>query len=154
MILFILALTRHTCSAVVSARKTRETWNRNFLFYLAFLSFRPLIRFAPKTNVDSFNILVLLLLGRDYLEIESAHTRIWGLIWPRRASIWFLVWSTPRFRRLVVVLLYTKRDSLQWVRWRINLVCFNTFFSSLVSERVHDFASSFTGSALCSWSSR
>lgn len=61
------------------------------------------------------------------------------------ATASFQVWSTLLFffRIFVSVLCKQSRDSPQWIRWGINLVSFNTFFSS--PERVYDTASSFTG---------
>lgn len=65
---------------------------------------------SPETKRDCFNILVSVLFGKRLFETESAHTRICGLLWPRRA-----IRFDPRcfsFRGRFVAVSYTQAETL------------------------------------------
>lgn len=134
-----------TCSLALAshprARKTRETWNRKFCC-LAASHFSRVQVLSPKSRCRC-RCSYFWCSREDYLKSESAHTRIGVLLWPRlELSSRFLVWSHRVDGASFFVFLWScsahkknSRDTLQWIRRRINLV-FNTFFSSPARARL------------------
>lgn len=81
---------------------------------------------SPETKRD-FNILVSVLFGKRLFEIESAHTRICGLLWPRQAIRFdprcFSFWG--RF----VAVSYTQAETLRNESGEESILFLSTRFS-------------------------
>lgn len=103
-------------------------------FELKFLVVR-LAAFSGLTRKkrDCFYIPVLLVLKRLFENRKCSHQKMWLI--KAKTSI-FCFWFYPRCWVVFVLGLYCcyfcvqNKTFIQWVRWRINLVYFNTFFSS------------------------